>query len=81
MLIDIVLPGMDGYEIAQSVRRHEDLRHVSLVALTGYGRDEDRQHAFAAGFDHHLEKPVNIDDLLGLVARPAAPQPPHKLPL
>ncbi len=69
MLIDIGLPDMDGYEIAQRVRRDPDLRRVVLVALTGYGREEDQQQALAAGFDYHLVKPVNPDALHGLVAR------------
>jgi two-component system CheB/CheR fusion protein len=68
MLIDIGLPGMDGYEVAQRIRQHTDLRRIVLVALTGYGRDEDRQRVFAAGFDYHFVKPVDIDALQGLVA-------------
>jgi CheY-like chemotaxis protein len=81
MLIDIGLAGVDGYEIAQSARRHESLRHVSLVALTGYSRDEDRQQALSAGFDYHLAKPVNVDELLGLVARLAVPKLRNEAPL
>src|SRR5262249_38848592 len=57
MLVDIGLPGMDGYEVAQEVRQDAALRRVVLVALTGYGRDEDRARALAAGFDYHLVKP------------------------
>src|SRR5438552_3409473 len=69
MLVDIGLPGMDGYEVARRVRRDPHVRHVVLVALTGYGREEDKQHAMAAGFDYHLVKPVKPDALHGLVAR------------
>jgi signal transduction histidine kinase/ActR/RegA family two-component response regulator/PAS domain-containing protein len=69
MLVDIGLPGMDGYEVARRVRRDPDLDGVVLVALTGYGREEDRQRAMAAGFDYHLVKPVSPDALHGLVAR------------
>jgi signal transduction histidine kinase/ActR/RegA family two-component response regulator len=69
MLVDIGLPGMDGYEVARRVRRDPDLKQVVLVALTGYGREEDKQEAMAAGFDYHLVKPVNPDALHGLVAR------------
>jgi two-component system CheB/CheR fusion protein len=74
MLVDIGLPGMDGYEVARRVRADPALRHVILVALTGYGREEDRQRALSAGFNHHLVKPVNPDALQGLVAQlsPAA---------
>jgi CheY-like chemotaxis protein len=59
---------MDGYQVAKQVRAEKGLEHVVLVALTGYGRDEDRRQALAAGFDHHLVKPVNPDALLALVA-------------
>jgi len=52
---------------------------VVLVALTGYGRDEDKRRAMAAGFDHHLVKPVNPDTLHGLVAR-LGKQEPGKTP-
>jgi CheY-like chemotaxis protein len=69
MLVDIGLPAIDGYEVARRVRRDPDLRQVVLVALTGYGREEDKQQAMAAGFDYHLVKPVNPDALHGLVAR------------
>jgi CheY-like chemotaxis protein/two-component sensor histidine kinase len=67
MLVDIGLPGMDGYEVARRIRGDVALHAVRLIALTGYGRDEDRQAALAAGFDHHLVKPVNPDRLHGLV--------------
>jgi CheY-like chemotaxis protein len=69
MMVDIGLPGMDGYEVARRIRQHPDLKRVILVALTGYGRDEDRQRAFAAGFDYHLVKPVSPDAIQDLVAR------------
>jgi two-component system CheB/CheR fusion protein len=69
MLVDIGLPGMDGYEVARRVRREPQLKQVVLVALTGYGQDEVKQQAMAAGFDYHLVKPVNPDALHGLVAR------------
>ena len=69
MLVDIGLPGMDGYEVARRVRRDPQLKEVVLVALTGYGREEDKQQAMAAGFDYHLVKPVAPDAIHGLVAR------------
>jgi len=68
MLVDIGLPGMDGYEVARRIREDPTLRRVVLVALTGYGRDEDRRQAEAAGFDHHLVKPVDLTALERLVA-------------
>jgi PAS domain S-box-containing protein len=72
MLVDIGLPGMDGYEVARRVRRDPRLAGVTLVALTGYARDEDRRRALDAGFDCHLVKPVDIDQLQSLVAGVAA---------
>ena len=69
MLIDIGLPGIDGYEVARRIRREPGLERVVLVALTGYGREGDKKQALAAGFDYHLAKPVNPDTLQDLVAR------------
>lgn len=72
MIVDIGLPDMDGYEVARRVRSEPVLAGVLLVALTGYGREEDRQEAIAAGFDRHLVKPVNPDllkELLGQIGR------------
>ena len=59
--IDIGLPRMDGYEVARTIRRSDRGASVYLVALTGYGRPEDRARALAAGFDVHLVKPLEID--------------------
>jgi len=69
MLIDIGLPGMDGYDLARAIRNDETLKHIVLVALTGYGQQEDKAQAIAAGFDYHLVKPVETDALGDLVAR------------
>jgi PAS domain S-box-containing protein len=69
MLVDIGLPGLNGYELAQAIRRDPALKHVVLVALTGYGRPEDKADAVAAGFDYHFVKPVDLDALGDLVAR------------
>ena len=77
MLVDIGLPGIDGYEVARRVRRDPNLQYVMLVALTGYGREEDRQQAIAAGFDFHLVKPVSADALTDLVAQLAPDDAPH----
>ena len=78
MLVDIGLPGMDGYEVARRIRGDARLRDVLLIAVTGYGRDDDRHRALAAGFDHHLVKPVNpgtLDALLASLRRPEASGP------
>lgn len=72
ILMDIGLPGMDGYEVAQRMRAEQLLRGAMLVALTGYGRDEDRRRAIASGFDLHLVKPIDPKLLKGLLARAAS---------
>jgi CheY-like chemotaxis protein len=58
MLVDIGMPRMTGYELARAVRRDPAYADVRLVALTGYGREEDRARVLEAGFDLHLTKPV-----------------------
>jgi CheY-like chemotaxis protein len=70
-LIDIGLPGLDGYQVARALRAAEG-RRIRLIALTGYGQPEDRQRALDAGFDAHLVKPVDVDEL----ARVLAEEPP-----
>src|SRR5262245_35307615 len=59
VLSDIGLPGCDGYEVARRLRRVPGLKEALLVALTGYGSDEDRRRSREAGFDHHLVKPAD----------------------
>jgi len=59
VLLDIGLPGLDGYEVARRLREESRLTHALLVALTGYGQEEDRRRARYAGFDHHFTKPVD----------------------
>jgi two-component system CheB/CheR fusion protein len=68
VLVDIGLPGMNGYEVARHLREQPGLKHVTLVALSGYGRDEDKARALAAGFHLHLTKPVDPDRLQALMA-------------
>ena len=67
MLVDIGLPDLDGYELARRLRRNPALRRTRLVALTGYGTQEDRRRALAAGFDEHLAKPVELEALEALL--------------
>lgn len=64
--VDIAMPGMDGYEVARQIRATLGARPV-LVALTGYGQEEDRRRAMAAGFDHHLVKPASVDAVHALL--------------
>jgi CheY-like chemotaxis protein len=62
-LIDIGLPGMNGYRLAERIREEAACRGIRLIAMTGYGQRADRERAFAAGFDAHLVKPVDLDEL------------------
>jgi CheY-like chemotaxis protein len=66
-IVDIGLPGMNGYEVAAQMRRDPALGQVRLVALTGYGQEADRQRALDSGFDVHLVKPLKFDDLAALL--------------
>jgi two-component system CheB/CheR fusion protein len=70
VVLDIGLPGMDGYEVARRLRRLPELRGALLVALTGYGQEEDRRRAREAGFNQYLIKPVEPDVLYQAVASP-----------
>jgi PAS domain S-box-containing protein len=63
VLLDIGLPGMSGYEVAQRIRQEPALQKAVLVAVTGYGEKSDRQRSQKAGFDHHLVKPPDVDAL------------------
>jgi signal transduction histidine kinase/ActR/RegA family two-component response regulator len=63
ILLDIGLPGMDGFEVVKLLRQQPACAEAVIIALTGYGQPEDRQRVIEAGFDHHLVKPVNIDEL------------------
>jgi PAS domain S-box-containing protein len=63
IVLDIGLPNVDGYEVARMLKRHPELQSVRLVAHTGYGSPEDRRKAQEAGFDAHLVKPAELDDL------------------
>ncbi|EYF06821.1 hybrid sensor histidine kinase/response regulator [Chondromyces apiculatus] len=70
-LIDIGLPAMDGYEVASRLRAEGAGRNIALIAVTGYGREEDRRRAKDAGFDEHLVKPVNPTHLAEAIERQA----------
>jgi CheY-like chemotaxis protein len=80
-VVDIGLPGLDGYEVARRVRRSPAGAGIFLIALTGYGQPDDHRRAFEAGFDAFLVKPVDPGTLARLLANceaePAdAPRPP-----
>lgn len=66
IFLDIGMPVMDGYQVAQAVRADQMLRDVKLVALTAWGDEASRRKACAAGFDVHLTKPANIAELVKL---------------
>jgi len=68
VFLDIGLPDMTGYEVAARVRSLPGAARTTLVALTGYGQEKDKQDAKAAGFDHHLVKPINFDALMALTS-------------
>jgi len=68
-IVDIGLPLLDGYEVARRVRATMGNR-VFLVALTAYGRPEDRHRALEAGFDAHMTKPANLEELSRLLGAP-----------
>ncbi len=73
VLLDIGLPNMDGLEVARRMRNDLGLKDILLVALTGYGQEDDRRKSQEAGFDYHLVKPVDFDVLKALFARNATP--------
>jgi two-component system CheB/CheR fusion protein len=88
VLLDIGMPGMDGYEVARRLRQEPGLERALLVALTGYGQESDRRRSREAGIDYHLVKPVEPEELRALLARPsgalspspAGPTPPADFP-
>jgi PAS domain S-box-containing protein len=68
VILDIGLPGMDGYEIVRRLRAEECCRGALIIAASGYGQEEDRRRSREAGFDHHLVKPIDFDSLMDLFA-------------
>ena len=67
VLLDIGMPGANGYEVAQRIRHSRPGAHIKLIAITGWGQESDKERAFAAGFDHHLTKPVDTEQLSELL--------------
>ena len=67
-LIDIGLPEMDGNELARRLRSDPRTANAMLIAITGYGQESDRNRALAAGFDHHMVKPVDMENLESILA-------------
>ncbi len=78
VVCDIGLPGMSGYDVARAMRAEPSLAATLLVALTGYALPQDREQALRAGFDHHLSKPVSLDELQSVLGSSALGAPPPK---
>jgi CheY-like chemotaxis protein len=68
VILDIGLPGMNGFDVAREMRTRATTKTALLIALTGYGADSDRQQALDAGFDHHLVKPVSFTAIEAVMA-------------
>jgi CheY-like chemotaxis protein len=69
VVLDIGLPGLDGYAVARQLRARGDTSHVLLIALTGYGQREDRQRAADSGFDYHYVKPADPREIQNAIER------------
>jgi signal transduction histidine kinase/ActR/RegA family two-component response regulator len=74
-LLDIGMPDLSGYEVARALRNESWATNLQLIALTGWGQDDDRRRALEAGFDHHMTKPVDPDQLASLIAKRSAAVP------
>jgi CheY-like chemotaxis protein len=84
VLLDIGLPGMDGYQVAAKMRERPALAHTLIVAVSGYGQDEHHARSRMAGVDHHLVKPIDLDAIVTLLAErsgPARARAAHDAPL
>jgi CheY-like chemotaxis protein len=68
IVCDLGLPGLDGYEVARTLREMPELRSALLIAVSGYGDSADREKARAAGFSHHITKPADPAELAHLIA-------------
>lgn len=63
VLLDVGLPGLDGFEVARRIRAQAWGKDLMLIAATGWGQAEDRRRSREAGFDHHMVKPIDLDNL------------------
>ena len=75
VLLDIGLPGMDGFEVAARLRADEEVGSMVLAAISGYGQEEDRRRSLEAGFHFHLVKPIDLDALRQIINRIGRPTP------
>jgi CheY-like chemotaxis protein len=67
-LLDIGLPDLDGNDLARQLRAQPETAQSIMIAITGYGQEQDRKRTAESGFDHHLVKPVNMEQLLRLLS-------------
>jgi CheY-like chemotaxis protein len=74
-ILDIGMPQLHGYDLARRIRATEWGRHMTLVALSGWGQDDDKRRALDAGFDHHFTKPMDLPALANLLRPPRASRP------
>src|SRR5476651_1100716 len=72
VLLDLGLPGLDGFEVAKRLRQQPVFQNVVLVAMTGYGQETDRQRSLDAGFNHHLVKPADFGKVQEILATVSA---------
>ncbi len=79
-IVDVGLPGIDGFEVARALRAKPETASIYLIALTGYGQPADRAKAFAAGFDEHIVKPVQPDALTEILLEAQKPRDSVALP-
>lgn len=78
VLLDLGLPGLDGYEVAKRLRQQPTLRSVVLVAMTGYGQEPNFRRSHDSGFNHHLVKPVDFAKVREILATVSKSRPdPH----
>ena len=73
IVLDVMLPLLDGFEVARRLREHEAFKAVPLIAMTGYGHETDKQQSKDAGFNFHLVKPIDPERLQDLLASLATP--------
>jgi CheY-like chemotaxis protein len=78
ILLDLGLPGMNGYEVCRELRRNPMFADTLIIAQTGWGEERNREMAYFAGFNHHFVKPLKPDDLAGLLAKVPARKAPAK---
>ena len=79
IVLDIGMPGLDGYEVCRRIRQHDWAQTIVIAALTGWSRDEDRDRSEQAGFNHFLVKPVDpkaLEELIAGLMRGARPDQP-----